>query len=64
MMETHLFEGCVLFMCKDKKAELHLRIAEGLQCLAGVEAHVSIWMSTFPNTLINMQEYAVSWCNV
>lgn len=38
MMEAHLF----LFMFEDETAELHFKIAEGLQYWAGVEAHVSI----------------------
>lgn len=42
MMQTHLFEGCVLFMFKPKKAELRLRIGEDLQWWASVEARVSI----------------------
>lgn len=29
------------FMFEDEKAQLHLKIAEGLQCWTGVEAHVS-----------------------
>lgn len=42
-MEAHLFEGMFfLFVFEDEKAELHLRIAEGLQCWAGMEAHVSL----------------------
>lgn len=38
MFESYLFS----FMVEDEKAEVHLEIAEGLQCWAGVEAHVSI----------------------
>lgn len=69
-MEAHLFEGIFfvcLFMFEDEKAELHLKIAEGLQCWAGVEAYVSIGMSTPPNVWFKMWEihyFMVQWLEI